>query len=46
MRSLEAMTNNVDAIATRITISIITNSVTVPKIPALITSTRYVNGFR
>ena len=46
LASLEAITNNTDAIPTRTIISIITNSVTVPKIPALITSTRYVNGFR
>ena len=42
----EAITNNTDAMTTRIIISIITNSLIVPKIPALITSTRYVNGFR
>jgi hypothetical protein len=40
------MTKRIDARVIKTTISKITNSVIVPKIPALIMSTRYVNGLR
>jgi hypothetical protein len=41
-----ATMNKLEASTIKINISIITKLVKLPKIPALITSTRYVNGFR